>query len=343
MRKRFFRGYPTDILEKSILDSKIILDENLGMTIRKKSLAKLWRISSSSSNYTSKINNMRYYGLTNARNHSEQIELSQLSREILEPGSKDQLSRVLQEAASKPPKFADFYKLLEDKKIPHDNNLKRIIALNISIKKELIDEYINIAVQNGIFSGLISEGDESLFVESFSSLLKSSDGTEYDNDSSSYEIDRDDTSEGTLENNKTIKFEPRIVSSNKFESISLKYFSETETILVIRNMFGLMALEFKDLLVSISDSIPNNENEYSVFIIDSDKDHKDIQFWMQLGSFITLLNENCLFISSFNDATPIPEMYKHRILKLNSIDKHQIQFELIEHLIKNNIININLS
>ena len=64
---------------------------------------------------------------------------------------------------------------------------------------------------------------------------------------------------------------------------------------------------------------------------------------MQLGSFITLLNENCLFISSFNDATPIPEMYKHRILKLNSIDKHQIKFQLIEHLIKNNIININLS
>jgi hypothetical protein len=343
MRKRNFRGYPTDILEKSILDSKIILDENLGMSIRRKSLAKLWRISSSSSNYTYKINNMRYYGLTNATKHSDQIELTQLSREILEPGSKDQLSRVLQEAASIPPKFADFYKLLEDKKIPHDNNLKRIIALNISINKELIDEYINIAVQNGIFSGLISKGDESMFVERFSSSLKSSDDTEYDSGSSSHAIDRYDMSEDALENNNITRFEPKIISSNKYESISLKYFTETETISVIRNMFELMDLEYKDLLVSISDSIPNNENEYSVFIIDSDKDLKDIQFWMQLGSFITLLNENCLFISSYNDSTPIPEMHKHRILQLNSIDKHQIQFELIEHLIQNNIININLS
>ena len=66
-RKRIFRGYPNNTLEQSILDAKDIIEQNLGMTIRKRALAKLWGISVNSSNYTSKINNMRGYGLTNAK------------------------------------------------------------------------------------------------------------------------------------------------------------------------------------------------------------------------------------------------------------------------------------
>ena len=108
-RKRVFRGYPNDVLEKSILDARDISEQNLGIPIRKKALAKLWGISVNSSNYTSKINNMRGYGLTPATKGSDFIELTALCKEILEPANTEQYHRVLREASCLPKKFSEFF------------------------------------------------------------------------------------------------------------------------------------------------------------------------------------------------------------------------------------------
>ena len=339
-RKRVFRGYPNDVLEKSILDARDIQEQNLGMSIRKKALAKLWGISVNSSNYTSKINNMRGYGLTTATKGSDFIELTRLCNEILVPHTTEQYYRVLREASSLPKKFAEFYRLLEDKKIPSAENLKRIVAQNIDIERDLVDEFISIAKQNGVFSGLISEADESLFVENI------------DSDTHSFEFESESSSDLNQENfeneNSNIqRFQPTIMPpSKKYDQILLKYFNETKTLSIIKDLLKLLKIRYSESPVSISDPlVPENVSDYCIFIIDSDavESSKDIQFWMQLGAYLSQSKENYLFLSSFGQLVSVPDIYKDKILKLQSSDNEYIFFQLLKHLIEMDIIDINLS
>jgi len=338
-RKRVFRGYPNNTLEKSILDAKDIIEQNLGMTIRKKALAKLWGISVNSSNYTSKINNMRGYGLTNAKKESEYIELTRLCKEILEPADQEQYFRVLREACKIPKKFSEFYKLLEDKKFPSIENLKRIVIQNISVDKDLVDEFIYISKENGIFSELISNDDEVYF------------GENHDSDKKEYDFEpyiSDNQGQLTYGNDGTNiqKFRPSIISSKKNEQISLKYFKETKTLQLIKDMLELMEIKYDEAYVSITDFFDSeNSSEYSIFIIDSDinQDSTDIQFWMQLGAYLSQSSENYLFISSFDEPISVPDIYKDKILKLESSEFDQIFAQIVKHLIVAGVIDINLT
>ena len=338
-RKRVFRGYPNNTLEKSILDAKDISEENLGMIIRKKALAKLWGISVNSSNYTSKINNMRGYGLTNAKKESEYIELTRLCKEILEPVDQEQYFRVVREACKIPKKFSEFYKLLEDKKFPSIENLRRIIIQNISVDKDLVDEFIYIAKENGIFSELISNDDEVYFGESHDADRKKYDfepNISVNQDQSMYDNEAANVQ----------KFRPSIISTKKNEQISLKYFKETKTLQLIKDMLGLLEIKYDEAYVSITDSfVSESESEYTIFIIDSDinEDSTDIQFWMQLGAYFSQSSENYLFISSFDQPINVPDIYKDKILKLESSGNDQIFAQILKYLISTGVIDINLT
>ncbi len=337
-RKRVFRGYPNDVLEKSILDARDIQDQNLGIPIRKKALAKIWGISVNSSNYTSKINNMRGYGLTTATKGSDFIELTRLCNEILVPHSTEQYYRVLREASSLPKKFFEFYKLLEDKKFPSIENLKRIIVQNIKVERELLDEFIAITKQNGVFSGLISEADESFFVENINS---GNDSFEFEGESSS-SLNQQNFDD---EDSNIQRFEPTIMSSKKYDQILLKYFNETKTLSIIKDLLKLLKISYSESPVSISDPlVPESVSDYCIFIIDSDagENSNDIQFWMQLGAYLSQSKENYLFLSSFGQQVSVPDMYKDKILKLESSENEYVFVQLLKHLIEMGIIDINL-
>ena len=338
-RKRIFRGYPNNTLEQSILDAKDIIEQNLGMTIRKRALAKLWGISVNSSNYTSKINNMRGYGLTNAKKESEYIELTRLCKEILEPADQEQYFRVLREACKTPKKFAEFYKLLEDKKFPSIENLKRIVIQNISVDKDLVDEFIYISKENGLFSELISNDDEVYFGENHDT-----DRTE--SDFESYILANQEQSMNDNDATNIQKFKPSIISSKKNEQISLKYFKETKTLQLIKDILELLGIKYDEAYVSINDFfVSESSSEYSIFIIDTDinEDSTDIQFWMQLGAYLSQSSENYLFISSFDQSISVPDIYKDKILKLESSGNDQIFAQILKYLINTSVIDVNLT
>ena len=132
-RKRIFRGYPKDTLENTIIDAKIINEQNAGFSIKKRSLGKLWGVSVRSSYYTEKINNMRLYGLTDAKRDTEIINLTRLCREIVDPADNEQLLRVLKESALIHTPFREFYELYEAKKLPSYDSVKRLVLEKIKI------------------------------------------------------------------------------------------------------------------------------------------------------------------------------------------------------------------
>ena len=111
-------------------------------------------------------------------------------------------------------------------------------------------------------------------------------------------------------------------------------------------LLKLLKIRYSESPVSISDPlIPENVSDYCIFIIDSDagESSKDIQFWMQLGAYLSQSKENYLFLSSFGQLVSVPDIYKDKILKLQSSDNEYIFFQLLKHLIEMDIIDINLS
>ena len=164
-RKRIFRGYPKDTLKITIADARVIDEENAGLSIKRRSLGKLWGVSIRSSYYTEKVNNMRLYGLTDAKRDTEIINLTRLCKEIVDPADQGQLSRVLKEAALTPVPFKQFYELYDSKKLPPYESIKRLVLEKIKIiTKDTIDEFLQIVISNGLFSNLISEDGDDKFV-----------------------------------------------------------------------------------------------------------------------------------------------------------------------------------
>ena len=171
-RKRIFRGYPKDTLKITIADARVIDEENAGLSIKRRSLGKLWGVSIRSSYYTEKVNNMRLYGLTDAKRDTEIINLSRLCKEIVDPADPGQLSRVLKEAALTPVPFKQFYELYDSKKLPPYESIKRLVLEKIKIiTKDTIDEFLQIVISNGLFSNLISEDGDDMFVSQLGNNL----------------------------------------------------------------------------------------------------------------------------------------------------------------------------
>ena len=98
----------------------------------------------------------------------------------------------------------------------------------------------------------------------------------------------------------------------------------------MRFLYKIIALL---LLASMAYSIDSDAGESS----------KDIQFWMQLGGYLSQSKENYLFLSSFGQLVSVPDIYKDKILKLQSSDNEYIFVQLLKHLIEMDIIDINLS
>ena len=97
----------------------------------------------------------------------------------------------------------------------------------------------------------------------------------------------------------------------------------------------------------LSNQRPVNGLECTEFdnIIDTDinEDSTDIQFWMQLGAYLSQSSENYLFISSFDQSISVPDIYKDKILKLESSGNDQIFAQILKYLINTSVIDVNLT
>jgi len=346
-RKRIFRGYPKDILKNTIADARVIDEENAGLSIKKRSLGKLWGVSIRSSYYTEKVNNMRLYGLTDAKRDTEIINLTGLCKEIVDPADQGQLSRVLQEAALAPGPFKQFYELYESKKLPPYESIKRLVLEKIKIiTKDTIDEFLQIVISNGLFSNLISEDGDDMFVSQLGNNLS---GKVENIDLSFNEGINNDVDDTDLPINKISRLDNRPTLLPKTNQINLMYFEDTGIFQIVKSTLDLLGIEFSQQKIIFGESgfdfdfIKSQSELYSIFILNNNNlNIENNKYWMHIGMVFGHLNEKCIFIDSKSNSNIEIDDLDSEVLKVDDDDISESKLLLILTLLERNIIEVNI-
>jgi len=347
-RKRIFRGYPKDTLKNTIADAKIIDEENAGHSIKKRSLSKLWGVSIRSSYYTEKVNNMRLYGLTDAKRDTEIINLTGLCKEIVDPVDERQLSRVLKEAALIPVPFKEFYELYEMKKLPLYESLRRLVIEKISIiNKDTIDEFLKIVISNGLFSKIISQEGDDMFVNQLDNNLNKSGIIENLDLSFSDELNSnlDDTD---MSVNKISRLETKPTLLPKTNQINLMYFEDTSILGIVKSTLESLGIEYSQQKIIFGESdfdfnfIKSQSEIYSIFILNNSNNRQNNKYWMHIGMVFGHLNEKCIFIDSKANSNIEVDDLDSEALKLDYNNISEAKLLLILKLLERNIIEVNI-
>ena len=348
-RKRIFRGYPKDTLENTIIDAKIINEQNAGFSIKKRSLGKLWGVSVRSSYYTEKINNMRLYGLTDAKRDTEIINLTRLCREIVDPADNEQLLRVLKESALIHTPFREFYELYEAKKLPSYDSVKRLVLEKINvITKDTIEEFLEIVISNGLFSNLISEDGDDKFVNELN--INSNVSAQADNINLSFSEELDsNTGNSDLSINKISRLDNRPTLLPKTNQINLMYFEDTDIFDVVKSTLNLLGIQFSLQKIVFGESgfdfnfIKSQSELNSIFILNNNNINiENKKYWMHIGMVFGYLNEKCIFIDSKSNSNIEIDDLDSEVLKLDDNNTSESKLLLILRLIERNIIEVNI-
>ena len=348
-RKRIFRGYPKETLEKTIADAKIIDEQNAGFSIKKRQLGKLWGVSVRSSYYTEKINNMRLYGLADAKRDTEIISLTKLGSEIVDHADQAQLSRVLKESALIHPPFREFYALYQAKKLPSYDSMKRLVLENIDIiTKNTIDEFLDIVISNGLFSNLISEDGDDKFVNQFDDNINSS--PRIDNiDLSFSEESGNNVGDSGLSTNKISRLDNRPTLLPKTNQINLMYFEDTDTFDIVKSTLNLLGIQFSLQKIVFGESgfdfnfIKSQSELNSIFILNNNNlNIENKKYWMHIGMVFGHLNEKCIFIDSKLNSNIEIDVLDSEVLKLDDNDISESKLLLILRLIERNVIEVSI-
>ena len=348
-RKRIFRGYPKDTLKNTIADARVIDEENAGLSIKKRSLGKLWGVSIRSSYYTEKVNNMRLYGLTDAKRDTDIINLTRLCKEIVYPADQRQLSRVLQEAVLTPVPFKQFYELYESKKLPPYESIKRLVLENIKIiTKDTIDEFLEIVISNGLFSNLMSEDGDDKFVNQLDNNLSFSGKVENIDLSFSKGINND-VDDTDLPINKISRLDNRPTLLPKTNQINLMYFEDTGIFEIVKSTLDLLGIEFSQQKIIFGESgfdfdfIKSQSELYSIFILNNNNlNSENNKYWIHIGMVFGHLNEKCIFIDSKSNSNIEIDDLDSEVLKFDDNNISESKLLLILRLLERNIIEVNI-
>ena len=348
-RKRIFRGYPKDTLKNTIADARVIDEENAGLSIKKRSLGKLWGVSIRSSYYTEKVNNMRLYGLTDAKRDTDIINLTRLCKEIVYPADQRQLSRVLQEAVLTPVPFKQFYELYESKKLPPYESIKRLVLEKIKIiTKDTIDEFLEIVILNGLFSNLMSEDGDDKFVNQLDNNLSFS-GKVENIDLSFSEGTNNDVDDTDLPINKISRLDNRPTLLPKTNQINLMYFEDTGIFEIVKSTLDLLGIEFSQQKIIFGESgfdfdfIKSQSELYSIFILNNNNlNSENNKYWIHIGMVFGHLNEKCIFIDSKSNSNIEIDDLDSEVLKFDDNNISESKLLLILRLLERNIIEVNI-
>mgnify|MGYP003389155594 CR=1 FL=1 len=163
-RTRVVRDYPINALEDILIVPFSIHSNNAGLPIDRKLLAKSLGTTHKSSGYITKINSSFSYGLTVGGYKDELIILTELGRSIVAPKNNQEYESALMEAAFTPVIFEKIYKVLGGKILPADPHMINLLEREFKLPSQISKECLGILKSNGIFTGLIKETIDGLFV-----------------------------------------------------------------------------------------------------------------------------------------------------------------------------------
>ena len=111
----------------------------------------------SSSGFVTKLNSSSKYGLTDGGYKDPEISLTSLGQSIVSPKSENELMLSLIQAVLQPDVFRRFYEILDGKPVPPSENSKNLIYRDFNIDSSLLDECFNLILENGRYTGIITQ------------------------------------------------------------------------------------------------------------------------------------------------------------------------------------------
>jgi len=156
-RTRKVRPYPLHPIQDCIEIANAIYTNNSGLPIDRTILATQLNSTPSSSGFVTKLNSSSKYGLTDGGYKDPEISLTSLGQSIVSPKSENEFRLCLIQAVLHPNVFRRFYEILDGKAVPPSENSKNIIYRDFNIDSSLLDECFNLIVENGRYTGIITQ------------------------------------------------------------------------------------------------------------------------------------------------------------------------------------------
>ena len=163
-RTRLNRPYPTQTLQDALPVSQKIQDANGGNPVETDMLAESMGTSVKSSLFIQKLKSSAMYGLTIGAHTNATIELTELGERLTAPGSPEERSESIRQAALAPDVFRRFYAAYAGKPMPGDVYAANTLTRQLGVDERLAEECLGIAKRNGLFAGVIVDRDGTLTV-----------------------------------------------------------------------------------------------------------------------------------------------------------------------------------
>ncbi len=164
-RTRIVRPYPIHTLEEALTIASTIQEANAGLEFDRELLARAMGTTPASSGFTMRLNSSAKYGLTQGGYNDPRIGLAQRGEAIVAPKGDDELRQALVDAALQPDLFAQFYRLLDGKRLPEDTYAQNMLQRELGIHPYLAGECLGIVKANGLFTGILRSVQGALQVD----------------------------------------------------------------------------------------------------------------------------------------------------------------------------------
>ena len=151
------RNYPRHSLEEALAVPQKIADEMGGKPFKRLLLADALGIKPSSSNFRDLLSSSYRYGLTEGTEKASEIPLTLLGQSCTQVSDPPARIAALRKASLTPVVFQKFYTAYQDKKLPSDDMLAKILVSSYEVPEGYSRECARILVENGHFTGIIRE------------------------------------------------------------------------------------------------------------------------------------------------------------------------------------------
>ena len=163
-RRRIVRPYPIHTLEAALSVPATIHENNSGLPLDRKLLARALGTTPASSGFTMRLTSSARYGLTEGGYNDPLISLTREGEAIVAPTNDDEHQKALVRAATTPEVFRRFYELLDGKRLPEDPYAENTLRRELGLSADLTGECLNILKANGFYAGILMEKGGSMVV-----------------------------------------------------------------------------------------------------------------------------------------------------------------------------------
>lgn len=157
IKRKQNRPFPNHILENALVIANAIQEENAGKPMKKLLVANAIGRKPATTQFRDLLSSSYKYGLTLGTEKAENIELTEIGKQITKPSSSEQELQAKQKAVLIPPKFNEIYSYYNNNKFPSSQFFENVLETQFKIPREYVKEVIDVLEKNGRFVGIIRD------------------------------------------------------------------------------------------------------------------------------------------------------------------------------------------